>query len=508
MITCVVWLLASCAGYQEVKTEPIPMTENPAEHVNILDRDLSNARKNQFNVLAPVSFAESEKYLNNAKRALERGGEIAEIFENVSRGKAELEKAEKTVRTVKTVLSDAIESRSLARAAGATQFEEEYAVIEEDFLFLTEAVEKNNSEWAKLNQKRVSDGFRQLELQAIKEKTLGEVRELLRLAEKAGANKMVPKTFGEAQQKLRDADTYISEQRYQTEEIRKKADEALFQAQRLSKIMQLSEKMKDMKPEQISLFIEGILQQITEKLSATDMRNEAFDLQVENIHGSIKALQDDRQFMVEKARAQQEQIEEMTKNHNAVIEDMSRHLAELQGETRQEQAVKKRLEAEKRAVEERLAAERQFNQLYNEVQDYFEPDEAEVYKQGYQLVIRLKDMRFPVGKAVLMPENYQLLSKIQRAIRTFGEPDVIIEGHTDSTGSEAMNEHLSQKRADAVLEYLLENKTLTADKFLAVGYGSQKPLASNETPEGRAINRRIDVIIKPKVIEEASVGSS
>jgi len=49
----------------------------------------------------------------------------------------------------------------------------------------------------------------------------------------------------------------------------------------------------------------------------------------------------------------------------------------------------------------------------------------------------------------------------------------------------------------AVLEYLLANGTLTADKMQAVGFGSERPLASNETQEGRAINRRIDVVIKP-----------
>jgi outer membrane protein OmpA-like peptidoglycan-associated protein len=484
------------------------MTENPAEHVNFLDNDLSNARKNQFNVLAPASFARAEKYLNNARRDLDRGGELSEIFDNVSRGRAELKKAEETVKIVKMVLPEAIESRSLSRAAGATQFEDDYTAIEDDFLYLTSSVEKNNLEWAKLNQAGVSERYRQLELRAIKEKTLSEVRELLRLAEKAGAKKTVPETFSEAQKKLIEAETFISKQRYQTEKIHEKADEALFQAQRMGKIMQLSEQMRAMKPEQLSLFIEEVLQKITAKLSASDMRNEPHDIQIENIVGSISALQSDRKFMVERVKAQQQQIEAMTEQHLVETEDMLSQIASLEGKTKEEQALKERLEAEKRAVEGRLTAERQFNQLYNDVTKYFGPDEAEVYKQGYQLVIRLKDMKFPVGKAVIMPENYQLLSKVQRAIRTFGEPDVTIEGHTDSTGSEAVNEHLSQQRAEAVLDYLVANQTLTADKFLAVGYGSQRPLASNETLEGRAINRRIDLIIKPGVTEETLMGSS
>jgi len=113
------------------------------------------------------------------------------------------------------------------------------------------------------------------------------------------------------------------------------------------------------------------------------------------------------------------------------------------------------------------------------------------------LVIRLKAVQFPVGKHFIMPSNYALLSKVQRAIRTFGEPNVIIEGHTDSTGSDELNEHLSQQRAEAVRAYFVANGTLTDQRIAAVGYGSKRPLASNATEIGRAINRRIDLIIVP-----------
>ncbi|MGD8372231.1 MAG: OmpA family protein, partial [Syntrophobacterales bacterium] len=63
--------------------------------------------------------------------------------------------------------------------------------------------------------------------------------------------------------------------------------------------------------------------------------------------------------------------------------------------------------------------------------------------------------------------------------------------------TDEVNDHLSQRRADAVRQYFVANGTLSEDKIIAVGYGSKRPLASNETPEGRAINRRIDVFITP-----------
>lgn len=159
---------------------------------------------------------------------------------------------------------------------------------------------------------------------------------------------------------------------------------------------------------------------------------------------------------------------------------------------------KERMARQRMAAEQRLAAEMKFNQLYVAVRNYFEAEEAEVYKQENQLVLRLKAMRFPVGKSVIMPENYHLLSKVQKAIRTFDDPRVIVEGHTDTTGSDEVNMLLSQQRAEAVREYMIANQTLLADSISAVGYGSGRPLASNATSAGRAINRRIDILIIPQ----------
>jgi len=204
------------------------------------------------------------------------------------------------------------------------------------------------------------------------------------------------------------------------------------------------------------------------------MRNEPFEIQVENIVESVSALETDHNFVIQQTKSQEEQIGTLEKR-----------IAVLEGETQEE-----------RMAKERLTAEKEFNQKFSQIQNYFSPDEAEVYKQGSQLVIRLKAIQFPVGKDTIMPKNYELLSKVQQSIRTFGEPNVLIEGHTDSTGSDEVNEHLSQQRADAVREYLTANRTLPYDHIVAVGYGSMRPLASNETAEGRAINRRIDVIVK------------
>ena len=466
--------LLACAGPQ-LDIEPISKSENPQELINELDNDIALARKNQINVLAPTWFERAESSLNGAKKGLEKGDLLSEIFDNIAIGRAQLRRAREIAEVSRTMLPNAIKARSMARNAGATSLGEDYADAEEKFIGLTQAIEDNNLNYAQRSQARVVDRFRVLELRAIKIRTIGEVRRLIKSARKQDMHKIAPQSFALAQKKLAEADAFITENPYQKEKMHIMAADALFLAQRLHIVARQSETIESMEPEQISLWAEEILYQTSQKLGAQDMRNQSFQKQLENNLATISAQHADHSFVVETTKKQQGEIEKLQEQ-----------IASLEG-----QSLKERQE------KERLLAEKKFNQKLSSIQDYFKPQEAEVYKKQNQVIIRLKAMQFPVGQSVIMPENYGLLSKVQRAIRTFGEPEVIIGGHTDSTGSEDLNEHLSQKRADAVRQYFVANRTLPYEKIIAVGYGSMRPLASNASESGRAMNRRIDVIITP-----------
>ena len=477
MIVVIVFLsfVGACTS-TNLNVKPIAKSENPADHINRLENDLSTAYKNQLNVLSPTWFAKAESSLDKAKKGLEKGESISKILDNVAEGQAQLKKAREVTQIARTSLADLIKSRNLARQAGAAKLGYHYTDAEERFLSITKAIEKGDLAYAEKHKTEVAETFRGLELRAIKSETLGEVRKLIEKAENSKVKKTAPRSFNLAQHKLSEADAFITQHPYEKEMMHQKANEALFMSQRMFQIADQSEKFEDMKPEEMTLWVENILYDITAKLAATDMRNQPYKIQIENILGSIDALQKDRQFMSDKVKTLKAEIE--TKNSQ---------ISDLEGKTREQQIEK-----------ERLAAEKRFNQLFTEVQNLFGPDEAEVYKKGNTLVIRMRAIQFPVGKSVILPDNYPLLTKIQQSIRIFGEPDVTIEGHTDSTGSNEINEHLSQQRAESVRQYLLANKTLSNERIVAVGYGSSKPLASNATEEGRAVNRRIDVIIKPQ----------
>jgi outer membrane protein OmpA-like peptidoglycan-associated protein len=313
---------------------------------------------------------------------------------------------------------------------------------------------------------------------------------VLAQAEAENAGKIAPELLAETREELQRAENYIAANPYATKEMQEMAGSTLFNAKRLLQLTRQSTAFQQMKPIDISLWTEGLIAGIAANLGAPDMRDQSFDIQKSNVLGAATALVEDRNFLSNQSSNQAQEIAVL----NLRLNEEAKRLEQTEATKRTEQ---ERLAAEKKAAEERLAAERRFNELYNQVQTMFSKNEAESYKQGQQMVIRLRGMSFPIGQSMIMPENYPLLSKVQQAIRTFEGANVTIEGHTDSTGSEELNRHLSQQRAEAVQDYLLANRVIASEKVSVIGYGPSRPLAPNTTAEGRAQNRRIDVIITP-----------
>jgi len=101
---------------------------------------------------------------------------------------------------------------------------------------------------------------------------------------------------------------------------------------------------------------------------------------------------------------------------------------------------------------------------------------------------------FESGKSELKPESTPTLKSIAAALKAHPDLKVEIEGHTDNVGSAAANMTLSQARAEAVKAALTSDYAVSADQLTAKGYGDTKPVAKNTTPEGRANNRRVEIV--------------
>jgi len=122
--------------------------------------------------------------------------------------------------------------------------------------------------------------------------------------------------------------------------------------------------------------------------------------------------------------------------------------------------------------------------------------EAEVVRDGEKVYVALPSgILFDTGKDVLKPAAKESLSKAAATLKN-SETTIIIQGHTDSTGTDAINQPLSERRADHVRDYLAANG-VPASRMSAIGYGSSRPAVPNDSDANRAMNRRVQLEISP-----------
>ena len=127
-----------------------------------------------------------------------------------------------------------------------------------------------------------------------------------------------------------------------------------------------------------------------------------------------------------------------------------------------------------------------------------DPDSPAPLEPGYYLepkLVLLETIQFDKGDPVITPEMYERLHYVARFIRSFPQFPLILEGHTDSSGKASSNIELAKKRAEGVRLFLNEVYRLPMNQMHAIGYGQERPIATNSTEEGRYRNRRVDIVL-------------
>jgi OOP family OmpA-OmpF porin len=114
---------------------------------------------------------------------------------------------------------------------------------------------------------------------------------------------------------------------------------------------------------------------------------------------------------------------------------------------------------------------------------------------GFKAELAAGNILFESGSATISPESYRLIGKLAGVALRCQVQQIEVGGHTDSQGDDALNDKLSQQRAEAVAAALAQ-AGVPADRLAAVGYGAKRPVASNDSEEGRAKNRRIEFTVK------------
>jgi len=448
------------------------------------DRALAAADAANAALLAPSRYADGMKDYRAAEAGLERGRNVEYVRSKAADAAEHFNEAAKTARLGKTVLAQVMKSRQDAANARAPELSADiWERAQKEFGTAIRELERGDLKGAKRKDIEATILYRDAELVAIKARYLNETRRLLAEAERAKVERYAPITLGKARQLLADAERELNENRYDSDLPRNLAQQANYEARHAIYLSEVVRKVRDknLTVEELVLQWESPLQRIADAANVVPQLSDGF----EQVERELVTL-------VENLRAENQELKQETEANALRAADMEEEI----------RALDERLggaTAERTALVQRLEAQARIKEQFEAIEQMFSRDEARVFREGENVILRLVGLNFDSGKSEIKQENLDLLAKVERAIDVFPKSELIIEGHTDSYGSDEMNQTLSQNRAEAVQQYMINAMRLPSYRLIATGYGETNPIANNETASGRAQNRRIDIVIKPNL---------
>ncbi|MFN3712976.1 MAG: OmpA family protein [Alcanivoracaceae bacterium] len=435
-----------------------------------VDRQLAAAQEAQADVLSPDRFARAMRHYKDADNHFHQRRNPDAARQEVARAQSWLNRAMETTQISAVAFSRAVQNRKNALSADApTHAADIWRRAEDALRDATRRVEGGDIRRAEDASRTVAELYQQAELQAIKTNYLSGAHELMRQAKAERADRHAIKTYIDAKLLLQQAERELTENRYDTDYPRDLARRARNEAQHAITISRLAIGVarKDFAVEDIITNYEKPLIAIADDLNIVPALHEGYEPTRDAIRARIAVLQKESQELAQMRLLVEEQSEEIAR------------LSEQLG-----------------IKNEQLAAEERYQALLAELESIFRPEEAEIFRQGKNMIIRMVGLNFASGKHELTTEHMRLLAKVVYAIQISRTELTSIEGHTDSHGADAANLVLSEQRAQAVVDYLKGDASLANAVLMPVGYGEARPIANNESELGRQKNRRIDVVIQ------------
>ncbi len=431
-------LISSCASGPQ-KIDFPPDTDPQAKLSELRDR-MKNDQTAQVDYLSPSHFKQAEKSLNQAQESLDRNQPAEDVLSDAGKAQAWLQLAEETASSRSTELEPVLNSRKAALSANAqNEMPKELASANDEFRDLGRNLEKPSFHPEAKMISTLEARYSGIELNSVKKSALGESRAILERAAENDGKKKAPLTYNAAQVRYDSALRSVEANRRNPSGYQEAVNDSLQSARKLEHVLRTIGSSKTSEAAAVKIYDQQ------QELATTRQSLDASQAQTQSARNQV-------------ARERQE-------------------VAALQGQN------------------EAYADKETNNQRIEAAKAKFSPSEAEVFRDGSKIILRLKSMRFSTARFELTQSSLTTLQKVKDMIAAVPVSKVTVEGHTDNIGGEKKNLALSQNRAETVKKYLVAENAVPEEKIEAQGLGYEKPLTSNKTAQGRAINRRVDVVI-------------
>ncbi|MGD0964109.1 MAG: OmpA family protein [Candidatus Acidiferrales bacterium] len=306
-----------------------------------------------------------------------------------------------------------------------------------------------------------------------------EARNAVRIAQSAGAEENATSSYENAVAQMKNADAMAT-----TRHIDKKA---LISSSR--EVVQTADDAREISVKRIDADrLNAEKNAAAERVADADAKSQQAMLASSNAEAAT--AQADKAT----AAAQQQQIAAQAESdrNRAATADAQQAQKDAEAESERNKAAAANSDMQlQQAVRDREELRAKLLQQFNAI--------LETRDTARGLVVNLSDVLFDTGKYTLRPLAREKLAKISGIVLAYPDLKLAIEGNTDSVGSDAMNQTLSERRAGSVMDYLAK-ENIPAASMTSQGFGKTQPIASNDTAEGRQQNRRVELVVSGDVI--------
>ncbi|MDK9701091.1 MAG: OmpA family protein [bacterium] len=456
----------------------------------IADADSMNAA-----VLSPESFAKAKDLFDEARKKETLKKSSKDIDELLNASYTLAKKAYETANVAKLVLKEVIPARSRAIMVDApSAAKREWEEANNLWRKAVSQIEDNSLDAARKQQKEMIDKFQRAESEAIRNTVLKAAREAIETARKAGADEIAPLTFRSASDALNIAENELKQNTSVSERAKSSARFATMEGKHALRITETAKRFEREKAGWEKAFLgyeehfSGIARRLQLDIDWSDGADGA-GAQLLHATDSLRLSAESQLSLKEQQYSFLEQNYIQTRNRlEQELAQAQLRVAELEGKLG---VVEKESEALKRA--------QQLEEKAKRIGGAFTAKEAQsVVVQKGTILLRLTGISFPSGTATVNQSMQKFLNRVVQAVQEVSSATFVVEGHTDALGDNDTNKELSEQRAAAVASYLRTNLALPASRINSVGRGEDQPIADNNTREGRAQNRRIDILIQTK----------